>query len=79
MLLQGLRAKRYLIEDAEIIVPRKTRAPKHALPIFLREADDDGDDNIARFEDYLPDTAFDDGHFEEEMEEIARGDWDDEE
>ena len=28
------------------------------------------DDNIERFEDHLPDTAWDDGKFEEEMEEI---------
>lgn len=80
MLLQGLRAHHHLVEDAEIIVPRKLKEPAEHLPIFLRDDDDDDDDeNIARFEDYLPDTAFDDGHFEEEMEEIARGDWDDEE
>lgn len=78
MLLQGLRAQHYLIENAEIIVPRKLKEPAEPLPVFLRDDDDNDDETIARFEDYRPDSAFDDGHFEEEMEEIARGDWDDE-
>ena len=77
MLLQGLRAQHHLIENAEIIVPRKLNGPAEHFPVILHDDDEGNDDNIARFEDYLPDSAFDDGHFQEEMEQIARGEWDD--
>ena len=79
MLLQGLRGQHYLVENAEIIVPKVYKKATTPAPVFLRDADDGNDDNIVRYEDMLPDSAFDDGHFEEEMEEIERGKWDDEE
>ena len=84
MLLQGLRARSYCIEDAEIIEPRVSHWTEEDEERFheisnhmneeLRKRDEEiaeEDDDIINFEDYLPDSYYDDGHFEEEMEEIT--------
>ena len=68
MFMMALRGYGFREEKAEIIVPRvfkdQTDTPiPHSEPV-------PEDDNIVRFEDYLPDTAWDDGKFEEEMNEI---------
>ena len=84
MLLQGLRARSYRIEDAEIIEPhvhhwteeeeKRFREISDQMNEELRKLDEETaeeDDDIISFEDYLPNSYYDDGHFEEEMEEIS--------
>lgn len=60
--------------DSETIVPSRY----HTSDIFLRDIatenesvePDDEDDNLIYLEEYIPLSAYDDGHFEEEMEAI---------
>lgn len=71
-ILKSFRSIGLLAEQAEVIVPSKY--------MQLREADGNDDDqpqsgdscdsNVVYFEDYLPDSYYDDGNFEAEMEEI---------
>lgn len=68
MFMQALRSHRFLEEKAEVIVPRVHMDERRTI-IHDDEAIPD-DDNIERFEDHLPDTVWDDGKFEEEMNEI---------
>ena len=78
-ILQGLRAKSYLVEQGEIIVPQKVTHPENYTPPIEFNDVPVEDDNIVQFEDFLPDSAFDDGHFEEEMREIMLSHQDDDE
>ena len=71
-LLEALRSQGYLIEDAKIIVPAKKRENISYVPPFRMQVSPAEEDNIIRFEDLLPDSAFDDGRFEEEMREFAQ-------
>lgn len=79
MLLQCLRAHKYLIENAEIIVPKKYKDVSDDSMSFALKKDAPGNDNILRFEDHLPDSAFDDGNYEKEMLEFEERHRDDEE
>ena len=90
MLLQGLRAHSYLVEDAEIIVPRiypdsdgetarLCNENGHSSTDTKESQGTAQEESIISFEEYLPDSAFDDGHFEEEMDVIAHMEWDDDE
>ena len=68
MFMMALRGYGFLEEKAEVIVPRVDREPRKTVILDTEPIPED--DNIERFEDHLPDNAWDDGKFEEEMEEI---------
>ena len=71
MFMHALRGKGFLGEKAQIIVPRVYKNRSHFIPpVSPNTSDVDEDDNIERLADHLPDTAWDDGKFEEEMNEI---------
>ena len=75
MLLQGIYAKGY--DRDAIIVPRMyEQLPNAGIPVIREDTPEETD--ILNFEDFLPDEAFDDGHFEEEMRDILNMDPDDE-
>ena len=78
-LMEALRAHGFLIEKAEIIEPRKRLINTPITPPVWMNDSPAEDDNIILFEDLLPDTAFDDGRFEEEMREFAMYDPDNDE
>ena len=78
-LMEALRVHGFLIEKAEIIEPRKRPINALFTPPVLMNKSPAEDDNIIPFEDLLPETAFDDGRFEEEMREIAMRDPEDDE
>ena len=83
MMLQGIYAKGY--DRDTIVVPRMYKhLPDAEIPVIREDTPEDApedapeDTDILNFEDFLPDEAFDDGHFEEEMRDILNMDPDDE-
>ena len=71
MFMQALRSKGFLEEKAQIIVPKEYKDPEPFIPpASPNTSNADEDNNIERFEDHLPDTHWDDGKFEEEMNKI---------
>lgn len=71
MFMQALRSKGFLEEKAQIIVPKVYRDTRPFAPPIPDDAPDaDEGNNIECFEDHLPDTVWDDGKFEAEMNEI---------
>ena len=71
MFIQALRGKGFLEEKAQIIVPKVYKDRSYFIPpVSTNTSDADEDDNIERFEDHLPDSAWDDGKYREEIYEI---------
>lgn len=66
-IFHALRAVGILREDAEIVVPNKLYPDVPIEPVEAAGEPEPDEDNIVSIEDLLPDEAFDDGHFWDEL------------